>query len=123
MDPIFGTGVNAGPPGTPCSKCKDSKIISTGYHGPPGDDRGHLPCPVCQEEAFHACLLRGDFMYGVSISDSFNAIREVKGESPVDLSVPSASDAQSSSEPESIGDVIESEQAKEARERVERREE
>ena len=107
-------GINSGTSAPSCSKCKDSKIISTGYHGPPGDDRGHLPCSACQGEAFHACLLRGDFMYGVSITDAFNAIREVKGESPIVLNAPSGvDDSSSSSKP--VVDVVESEEEKEKR--------
>jgi hypothetical protein len=70
---------------TKCEHCNGTGIVSTGYHGPPGDDRGHLPCPHCQRRAYDNCFSRGNFIYGVSISEAFDAVREANGEAPINL--------------------------------------
>jgi hypothetical protein len=90
-------------------------LIQTGYHGPPGDDRGSMPCPTCQNEAFGACLRKGGFIYGVSLSEAFDAIQQANGDAPVDWSPAHA-------EPAEVSEA-ENAQREQERERQERREE
>jgi len=62
-----------------CTKCHDTGIADTGYHGPPGDDRGSMPCPACHKDAFDTFFLGGDHVYGISIEEAFDLIRQVEG--------------------------------------------
>jgi len=67
----------------PCPRCQDSTIVSTGYHGPPGDERGHSPCSLCQKEAYSLFVSQADFIYGVSIAEALNLVAQAKGEPPL----------------------------------------
>jgi hypothetical protein len=69
--------------------------------------------------------MQGNPIYGVSINDAFNAIRQTKGEPPIDLNAAFRAGIQSSSEPtdDAVKVEEETEKQKEEREREERREE
>ena len=58
----------------PCSQCQDSGIIRTNYHGPPGDDRGYLPCFSCQQNVSWAHF---DSMRGGTYMEVLNYIKLV----------------------------------------------
>jgi hypothetical protein len=66
--PTRGRKTEAAPEDTPpCSECHEG-LASSGYHGPPGDDRGSIPCPRCQAQAFEKFVLSGgDCMRGTTI--------------------------------------------------------
>jgi hypothetical protein len=84
FDAIFGRGrgsstnsakkEEAGEKTTPCSQCRGG-VVGSGYHGPPGDDRGYLPCPHCQHEAFERFILaHGDLLHGASFKAVFDLL-------------------------------------------------
>jgi hypothetical protein len=55
-----------------CGNCDATRIVRTGYHGPPGDNRGYIPCPSCCREAFSRFLREnGDMMRGGTFADVY----------------------------------------------------
>jgi hypothetical protein len=51
-------------------------VTGCGYHGPPGDDRGSIPCPNCQREAFDQFFLTGgDWLHGTTFSAAYALVK------------------------------------------------